>query len=381
MPAWSRSTRPCMCSPIASMCGRRRRISRRRSSWSPTSSASIPRPSMRTPCSWAAVSAATAAAAPAVTRQAAEISKQVGRPVKVIWPREEDLAQDKQRPLAVAKLTAAIGDDGLPTALFTRAAWFSIDGINQIGGATADYGIYNMPYLIPASSARAAQRQDSHPELDASCSRRQPARFHGRELRRRDGHRRRMGSARMAPQDDGGHGRLAARAQDAQGEVRVPDRPPEGRGHGRGGRSSRTAPSPRPAPRSRSAAVAGSRSRRSWWCWMRVASSIRIPPPSSAKVRSCWELSHAWTGGLELENGRFVNTNFDTYNLLRIDQHAACRDHLRVVRRQEMGRPRRAGRPARAAGRRQRDLLRDRQAHPRNPVPQPGSDLERLGMT
>ena len=40
-----------------------------------------------------------------VTRQAAEISKQVGKPVKVIWSREEDLAQDKQRPLAVAKLT------------------------------------------------------------------------------------------------------------------------------------------------------------------------------------------------------------------------------------------------------------------------------------
>ena len=54
---------------------------------------------------------------------------------------------------------------------------------------------------------------------------------------------------------------------------------------------------------------------------MRAASSIRIPRPSSAKARSCWELSHAWTGGLELENGRFVNTNFDTYNLLRIDQH------------------------------------------------------------
>ena len=64
--------------------------------------------------------------------------------VKVLWPREEDLAQDKQRPLAVAKLTAAIGDDGLPTALFTRAAWFTQDAINQVGGATAHYGIYNV---------------------------------------------------------------------------------------------------------------------------------------------------------------------------------------------------------------------------------------------
>ena len=95
-----------------------------------------------------------------VTRQAAEISKQIGKPVKVIWSREEDLAQDKQRPLAVAKLSAAIGDDGLPTALFTRAAWASMDGINQLGSATADYGIYNMPYKISASSARAAQRED-----------------------------------------------------------------------------------------------------------------------------------------------------------------------------------------------------------------------------
>ena len=33
-----------------------------------------------------------------------------------------------------------------------------------------------------------------------------------------------------------------------------------------------------------------------------------------------WELSHAWLGGLELRDGRFTNTNFDTYNLLRIGQ-------------------------------------------------------------
>jgi isoquinoline 1-oxidoreductase beta subunit len=39
-----------------------------------------------------------------------------------------------------------------------------------------------------------------------------------------------------------------------------------------------------------------------------------------AEGSCCWELSHAWMGGLDLEEGRFVNTNFDTYNLLRIDQ-------------------------------------------------------------
>ena len=90
-----------------------------------------------------------------------------------------------------------------------------------------------------------------------------------------------------------------------------------------------------------------------------------------------WELSHAWMGGLELENGRFVNTNFDTYNLLRIDQNSPGRDDLRVVRRYQVGWSRRACRPAGAAGCRQCDLLRDRQAHPRHAVPQPGPDLER----
>ena len=33
-----------------------------------------------------------------------------------------------------------------------------------------------------------------------------------------------------------------------------------------------------------------------------------------------WELSHAMFGGLELEGGRFINTNFDTYNLMRFNQ-------------------------------------------------------------
>ena len=261
-----------------------------------------------------------------VTRQAAEISKQIGKPVKVIWPREEDLAQDKQRPLAVAKLSAAIGDDGLPTALFTRAVWF-VHRRHQ-SDRRRHRGLRHLQHAVQdsASSARAAQRQDSHPELDASRARRQPARFHGRVLRRRDGDRRRMGSARMAPQDDRRAWPIGSSC--SRRSRRSPASAPTfRRAKAWASRSSsRTAPSRRPAPPSTSAAAAGSRSRRSWWCWTRAVSSIRMPPPSSAKDRSCWELSHAWTGGLELEEGRFVNTNFDTYNLLRIDQHPAGRD-------------------------------------------------------
>jgi isoquinoline 1-oxidoreductase beta subunit len=35
---------------------------------------------------------------------------------------------------------------------------------------------------------------------------------------------------------------------------------------------------------------------------------------------ACWELSHALYGGLDLDKGRFINNNFDTYNLMRMDQ-------------------------------------------------------------
>ncbi|HEY8579948.1 MAG TPA: molybdopterin cofactor-binding domain-containing protein, partial [Beijerinckiaceae bacterium] len=85
----------------------------------------------------------------AVTRQAAELSRQLKRPVKVLWSREEDVAQDKQRPMAAARLTASLNDKGLPEAMVSRALWYSIDKINQIGPATADYGIRNNPYNIP----------------------------------------------------------------------------------------------------------------------------------------------------------------------------------------------------------------------------------------
>jgi hypothetical protein len=45
----------------------------------------------------------------------------------------------------------------------------------------------------------------------------------------------------------------------------------------------------------------------------------RGPRHQSARRRRT--VRTAWTGGLELEGGCFVNTNFDTYNLLRIDQN------------------------------------------------------------
>jgi isoquinoline 1-oxidoreductase beta subunit len=56
--------------------------------------------------------------------QAVTIAKALnGRPVKVLWSREEDLAHvNGYHPMGVAKLTAALGADGMPVALRIRVA-------------------------------------------------------------------------------------------------------------------------------------------------------------------------------------------------------------------------------------------------------------------
>ena len=52
--------------------------------------------------------------------QAALVSKAVGRPVKLIWDREEDFLHDFYRPATMVRLTAALQTDGLPSALAAR---------------------------------------------------------------------------------------------------------------------------------------------------------------------------------------------------------------------------------------------------------------------
>jgi isoquinoline 1-oxidoreductase beta subunit len=262
-----------------------------------------------------------------VTRQAAEISKQLGRPVKVIWAREEDLTQDKQRPLAVAKLTAALGDDGLPTALFTRAAWFSIDGIDRIGGATADYGIYNMPYKIPH---RQHERHNARTHIPSSTHRAPGAN--------------QLGFMAESFVDEmalaGGWDPLEWRLKMTEG---LPDWQlvlktlrdksgfrtdlPKGEGMGVA-----VVESHGTIAAACATVTVSRRGRLNIEKLVVVLDAGRVINPHTAAEQCegsvCWELSHAWTGGLELENGRFINNNFDTYNLLRIDQMPHVETHF-----------------------------------------------------
>ena len=63
------------------------------------------------------------------TRQATLIAKQLppGTPVKMLWTREEDLAQDFYRPIAQCKLTAGLDDQGNLTGLHIRVSGQSIN--------------------------------------------------------------------------------------------------------------------------------------------------------------------------------------------------------------------------------------------------------------
>jgi isoquinoline 1-oxidoreductase beta subunit len=255
-----------------------------------------------------------------VTRQAAEISKQVGKPVKVIWSREEDLAQDKQRPLAVAKLTAAIGDDGLPTALLTRAAWFIQDGTARVGAATADYGIRNMPYKIPN---RHHERHNAKTHIPSSTHRAPGANQLGfmaesfvDEMAIAGGWDPLDWRIKMTEGLDDWQLVLKTLKQHAGFRTDLP------KGEGMG---VAVVESHGTIAAACATVTVSRRGRLSIEKVLVVLDAGRVINPNAAAEQCegsvCWELSHAWTGGLELEGGRFVNTNFDTYNLLRIDQN------------------------------------------------------------
>jgi isoquinoline 1-oxidoreductase subunit beta len=89
-------------------------------------------------------------------RQAIQVAKQVGKPVKLVWTREEDMRHDRYRPQAAIKLRTALGADGLPTAFEAKIAVGSIQRSsgnpkNAANGIEpqAIEGIANTNYKIP----------------------------------------------------------------------------------------------------------------------------------------------------------------------------------------------------------------------------------------
>jgi isoquinoline 1-oxidoreductase beta subunit len=87
---------------------------------------------------------------------AVETSKAVGKPVKVVWTREDDMQHDFYRPVTYLRMWGAIDASGKPTAFMQRIVQQSLlkklgslppDGIDRIsvdGSATLPYDIPNI---------------------------------------------------------------------------------------------------------------------------------------------------------------------------------------------------------------------------------------------
>ena len=265
--------------------------------------------------------------ATAVTRQAAVISQQLKRPAKVIWSREEDIAQDKQRPPVYLRLAAALDGRGLPEALSSRAVWLTRDGVERVAGATADVGISNLPYSIPN------RRHERH-----SVATHIPNATHRAPGTNQNGFIIEQFADEMAIA--GGWDPLEWRIELTKGQEpwqRVLHKLREVAGF-------RT-----DLPRGRGMGVAVLEDHDSFCAvcatvevsrsgklrvekLVIVANSGYVINPLNAAEQlegaAVWELSHALHGGLELEQGRFTNTNFDRYPLLRMDEAPRIETHF-----------------------------------------------------
>ena len=87
--------------------------------------------------------------------QAILVAKQIGKPVKLMWTREEDMTHDRYRPQAAIKLKSVLGGDGMPVAFDARIAVGSIQRSSGNPGAAASgiepqavEGIANTSYKI-----------------------------------------------------------------------------------------------------------------------------------------------------------------------------------------------------------------------------------------
>ena len=86
--------------------------------------------------------------------EAAVLSKQTGKPVKVVWSREDDIKFDTFHSCAAMYLKAALGGDGKPTAWLQRSTFPPIASTFDASAQVADAGEIglgwsDLPYAIP----------------------------------------------------------------------------------------------------------------------------------------------------------------------------------------------------------------------------------------
>jgi len=101
--------------------------------------------------------------------QSVRIAKTIGRPVKLIWSREEDMRHDFYRPASMARLTAAINPEGQMIGLKVRVSGHSILVSARPKAMQGKYdpialqGFDEQPYSVPNFLAEYAMRNSHVP--------------------------------------------------------------------------------------------------------------------------------------------------------------------------------------------------------------------------
>jgi isoquinoline 1-oxidoreductase subunit beta len=91
---------------------------------------------------------------PDYVAEAAVLSKKLGRPVKVVWTREDDIKFDYYNAVASMYLKAALGTNGKPTAWLQRSVFPPIPSIFDVNAVYGDpghlqQGWTDIPYDLP----------------------------------------------------------------------------------------------------------------------------------------------------------------------------------------------------------------------------------------
>src|SRR6202165_3013039 len=91
---------------------------------------------------------------PDYVAEAAVLSKRVGRPVKVVWTREDDIKFDYYNAVASMYMKAAVGAKGKPTAWLQRSVFPPITSIFDVNAVYGDpahlqQGWTDIPYDLP----------------------------------------------------------------------------------------------------------------------------------------------------------------------------------------------------------------------------------------
>jgi isoquinoline 1-oxidoreductase subunit beta len=86
--------------------------------------------------------------------EAAVLSKKTGKPVKVVWSREDDIKFDSYHSVSAMYMKAALGDDGKPTAWLQRTVFPPIGSTFNASAVYSDgdelgLGFSDLPYAIP----------------------------------------------------------------------------------------------------------------------------------------------------------------------------------------------------------------------------------------